>query len=315
MCAAKKSAGREPSDRNGDGGQPAAAVRVDRCRDCGFCHGVRRAVGRAESLAAAGWNVFVDGELVHNGTVGKTLEKKNVVTWDGFDRRWGPRDCILIRAHGIGPERRSWLRGLGCRVFDATCPDVGRSAGFILRLRRRGYFLIFFGEENHPETAGLLAHGGKDIFPCKSADELAKITIQEGRPVAILAQTTAGIDTFNAFASRVLEKIPRAEVVPTICSSTRRRQEELLRRLETGSYDCAVIVGGHHSSNARNLSRLAASMAVPTAHVETAAELQGMELSKFSRILLASGASTPAVDVDAVERLLLFRGGAAAGGA
>ena len=36
---------------------------------------------------------------------------------------------VVVRAHGISPQRREYLKGLGLPFRDGTCPDVGIIAG------------------------------------------------------------------------------------------------------------------------------------------------------------------------------------------
>jgi 4-hydroxy-3-methylbut-2-enyl diphosphate reductase len=273
---------------------------------------VRRAVALAESLARSGRRVFVDGELIHNGAVLRALLEKGIRTWDGLPRRWSPDDCLLIRAHGVSPERRKFLHGTGCAVHDATCPEVARSAARILRLRRKGYSILFYGDGNHPETAGLAAYAGDSMQVVRSVEDCRGFS--GGHPVALLAQTTASGEDFQKLAEELAGLIPDLEVYRSICPSTLDRQQALRKGLTRPSIDLAVVVGSRHSANTRELVRIARASGKRVLPIEAADEIPPAVLENYRHALLASGASTPEESIAAVEhRLRQSQGGEAAG--
>jgi 4-hydroxy-3-methylbut-2-enyl diphosphate reductase len=280
-------------------------MEITRCQRCGFCHGVRRALALAEGLRRDGWNVSVDGELVHNPSVLRRLEADGIRRWDGESRRWGSRDCLLIRAHGISPARRKELRRLPCAMFDGTCPDVARVAGLIRRFRRKGYFSLFHGDGQHPEVVGLAGHGGGDLAIVREECDLVAVRETVGtRPVALLAQTTDGVEQFSQFAQLARRHFPNLEVCATICPSVRERQGELADRLATGDYDLVVVIAGPHSSNGRALVAVARNAGRRVLAVEDAAALAGHFPLRAERVLIAGGTSTPPEAADAVEAVL-----------
>jgi hypothetical protein len=65
---------------------------------------------------------------------------------------------VVVRAHGISPDRRKYLQNLGLPFRDGTCPDVGIIAGKIKAHAERGYEVVIFGDPKHPEVAGLLGY-------------------------------------------------------------------------------------------------------------------------------------------------------------
>ncbi|MDR2030029.1 MAG: 4-hydroxy-3-methylbut-2-enyl diphosphate reductase [Puniceicoccales bacterium] len=279
---------------------------VTRCRNCGFCRGVRRAVDLALRLAGQGRHVLTDGELVHNSTVLRTLKMRHVWPWDGKERRWKPPDCILIGAHGVAPERRSYLRQLGRPVFDGTCPDVARVAGKICHWRHLGHPMLLFGDADHPEIRGLAAHGGESLRVVRREKDLDHLsfTATAGRPPVLLAQTTAAWEEFFAISLAVRQRFPKTIVDDTICTSTKIRRSELVDWLERCTFDLVVVVGGKNSANTVRLAMAARALGFPTRHVADADELATGASFPGTRVLLASGTSTPDEDVDAVERLL-----------
>ncbi|MDR3117798.1 MAG: hypothetical protein LBT98_04540 [Puniceicoccales bacterium] len=287
-------------------GSNAGIVReVVRCRNCGLCRGVRRALDLALGLAGAGWNVFTDGELVHNPGVLRDLAGRGVRVWDGEERSWGPRDCILIRAHGIGPERRAFLLRLGCPLFDGTCPEVARVAGKIRRGKFHGRGLLLFGDGEHPETRGLMAHGGENLRVVRDSSDLDRLgDFTERQPFLLLAQTTADEGEFAELGRDLLQRFPASQIDDTICASTRIRRAELDQLLQNCPFDAVVVLGGLHSANTLRLAAAARAAGLWTLHAEDAAALAETVPFSAMRVLLASGTSTPEEVVDAAERAL-----------
>jgi 4-hydroxy-3-methylbut-2-enyl diphosphate reductase len=278
-------------------------MEVTRCRFCGFCDGVSRAIGRARDLVRSGWTVFVDGDLVHNHSVLDGLERENIHRWHGEGRLWKPEECLLIRAHGIAPQRRQWLATLGCKVFDATCPQVGSVAARIRKLRRENFTILLFGERGHPETEALAGHGLPHLWIMAGEGDWQNFSHPGDHcPLALLSQTTADGKEFAAFADRFREKFPWGIVHNTICPSTMERQMELERHLQDPTVDLVIVVGGRHSSNTQKLVHRARAAAKATFSVERTEELHGRSWEAFHHALIGSGTSTPREDGDAVEK-------------
>jgi len=130
-------------------------LKVILAESAGFCKGVRRAMNlvleRSEQQDAP---IYTDGPLIHNPQTIEILKQRGITTMDP-ERLPGPGDTLFIRTHGIPPERRRELKNLGVRLFDATCPDVAKIQGEILRYRRSGHEIVIVGDKNHAEVVGL----------------------------------------------------------------------------------------------------------------------------------------------------------------
>jgi 4-hydroxy-3-methylbut-2-enyl diphosphate reductase len=196
------------------------------------------------------------------------------------------------------------LNKLGCKIFDATCPEVMKSAGQICRLRRKGDFVILFGAESHPETICLAGYGGEDLCVCSTENELHNLQILPGRALTVLAQTTAVKELFYEFVKIVKVHFPHATAINSICNSTQNRQNELLQMLHDGHYDCVVVIGDLRSANSCNLAKLASSSGVRTLHAPVASWLHDIQFSQNERILITAGATTPDEDITKVEMFL-----------
>ncbi len=77
----------------------------------------------------------------------------------------------------------------------------------------------------------------------------------------------------------------------TICSSTSRRQEEVISLSE--DVDAMIVVGGRGSANTNRLVQISESRGTPTYLVETEDELDLRKLVDYGVIGVTAGASTP----------------------
>jgi 4-hydroxy-3-methylbut-2-enyl diphosphate reductase len=139
----------------------------------GFCHGVEVAVEKTLHIAKNRKNgrILLDGELVHNREVGDRLRTQGVQLF-GEHSEICPEDTIIIRAHGISPQRRFYLERLGCEIVDCTCPLVERIAKIIEA--HSGHPIILLGDRGHAEIEGLCGYS-KNIHVCENLTELAQL--------------------------------------------------------------------------------------------------------------------------------------------
>jgi 4-hydroxy-3-methylbut-2-enyl diphosphate reductase len=207
---------------------------------------------------------------------------------------------LLIRAHGIPPERRAWLKTMQVPVFDATCPDVARIQGTIRSHARRGFHTIIFGEPDHPEVRGLLGFAEGHGHVVLTERDVAQLP-PDLTPVCLVSQSTQFSGKFEKIAAAVRARYPDAEVADTICASTRRRQQELLDLAR--EVDAIVVVGGLHSANTMHLVELARELR-PALHIQTAAEIDPAWFCNYRRVALTAGASTPDFVIREVEQKL-----------
>ena len=117
--------------------------------------------------------------------------------------------------------------------------------------------------------------------------------------VCVVAQTTQTTDDYALVVDKIKSYYPDALVFNTICSSTQERQAEVVSL--ANDMDSIFIVGGRNSANTKRLADLARRTKTPTFHIETATEIESIDLRVFTvTIGVSAGASTPNWIIDRV---------------
>ena len=286
-------------------------MKVIRAKSSGFCWGVERAIQVAREQADGGKRtVYTDGPLIHNNQMMTALGKEGVREVGDYQSSSAIEladeeredSVVVVRAHGISPERRKYLKNLDMPFKDATCPDVGIIAGKVRMHAEKGYDVVIFGDPKHPEVIGLMGYAGDKghaVQTCEDIDALPEFT----SGVAMVSQSTMFTHEFKELTALLGSMYPDLIVFDTICGATKERQSDLRQLVEDGA-EAIVVIGGHHSANTRKLAKLAQSHDRPTFHVETAEELNADALGGFETVGVTAGASTPEFIIDAVCRKL-----------
>lgn len=290
-------------------------MKVIRAKSAGFCWGVERAVQVAREEAQGGQRtVFTDGPLIHNRQMMNALAKDNIKevgdyqSKDELDlngQQENGESVVVVRAHGISPQRRQYLKSLGLPFRDGTCPDVGIIAGKVKLHAEQGYQVIIFGDPAHPEVIGLVGYANGRAHVVSSETDLDELP-ELGEKVAIVSQSTMFTHEFRNLSGRLAKKYPNLLVFDTICGATKERQSDLVQLVDEGA-QAIVVIGGKHSANTRKLAKLASSHNRPTFHVETAEDLIPEAFREFDTVGVTAGASTPEFIIRSVcEKLETF---------
>ncbi len=289
------------------------AMKVLRAKSAGFCFGVERAIGIARSCARCGsGRVFTDGPLIHNRQMMQLLEGEGIKEIGDYKSEKKvdsdlsgsnkDSDILVFRAHGISPERREYLKSLGLKCKDATCPDVGKIAGRIMFHVKKGYTVIIVGDPQHPEVIGLLGYAAGKGFVVKSKEDIDNLPDIKG-DICMVSQSTMFTDDYRDIAEYFKMRFPQTVVIDTICGATKERQKDVRALAEDGA-QAIVVIGGRHSANTIKLAIMAQRTGLPCFHVETAKELDIEALKKFSIVGVTAGASTPDFLIDEVCKRL-----------
>jgi len=261
--------------------------------------GVERAIEIAQDFANQGRRpVYTDGPLIHNRQMMERLQSEgirevgNYQSSSSLDLKKEEDNAVLVvRAHGISPERRKYLKSIGIDFKDATCPDVGIVAGKIRMHARKGYTTVIFGDHQHPEVIGLMGYTEGRGHPVKTKEDIDALP-ELGDKVIFVSQTTMFTDDFRELGAYLKSQYPDLLVFDTICGATKDRQGDIAVLHESGA-EAFVVIGGHHSANTCKLAMLARKTGLPTFHIETVKEIDPAELGAFQTIGVTAGASTP----------------------
>jgi len=274
-------------------------MEIKLAKTAGFCMGVRRAVDKVLDVAQheMGRRIYTYGPLIHNPQTIELLKNRGITAIKSIDEISDHENAVLvIRAHGIAPDERKKIRESGITIIDATCPKVGYVQAIIKKHTALDYTVIIAGDREHPEVDGLWGYTEGRGLVVSTLEDAGNLPAME--KVCIVAQTTQDTDHYHHIVEKIKEKIPQAIVFNTICSSTERRQEEIIT-LAT-DMDALFVVGGKNSANTCRLADLARKQNTPTFHIETAEEIKNMDLTPYRNIGVSAGASTPNWIIDQV---------------
>jgi 4-hydroxy-3-methylbut-2-enyl diphosphate reductase len=255
----------------------------------GFCFGVERAVEMVEEAVAAGETVRSLGPLIHNKQEMQRLAHEGV-TAISEPVQINRGETAVIRAHGVTPEVQSELELLASKVVDATCPFVTRVQRLASRAAAADRHVIVVGSPDHPEMIGVKGYAPDHAFVIRDETEVAGLP--KLRHPLVVSQTTIKSKTFFDTAKAVQSKTDdEVEVVNTICSATRDRQEAA--RALAGMVDAFYIIGGRHSSNSVKLLAVCKEQCEKSFLIETEEEINDAELEGVQTVGVTAGASTP----------------------
>jgi 4-hydroxy-3-methylbut-2-enyl diphosphate reductase len=196
---------------------------------------------------------------------------------------------IIIRAHGVPPNKKKMLEELGARVEDATCPRVMKVQAIIGKYKNKGYSTVIIGDLDHAEVEGLMGFTGSSGQVVSNDADIDALKITP--PYIIVSQTTQDQVAFDQLKDKILSKYPGGKVFNTICDSTHKRQEEV--RQLCGQVEAMVVVGGKTSANTQRLGHIAEGLGCPVFVVETYEDLDLAALKKHKKVGITAGASTP----------------------
>ena len=274
-------------------------MKVIRSQSAGFCWGVERAIDIAANFANEGRHpVYTDGPLIHNKQMMEKLTKKGIREVGDYQSNSTvevshadlDEPIMVVRAHGISPDRRKYLKGLDMEFRDATCPDVGIIAGKIRMHSKKGYSSVIFGDPQHPEVIGLMGYTEGNGHVIQNKEDIDNLPPMED--VCLVSQSTMFTHEFEDLSDHLRINYPNAVVIDTICGATTERQTGVVELAELGA-EAIVVIGGKHSANTRKLALLAQQQKLPTYHIETWDDLDLNEINEFQIVGVTAGASTP----------------------
>ena len=261
----------------------------------GFCFGVVRAIGEAESALERVGEVYSLGDIVHNRVEVQRLEQLGLHTISHEDMPRLEGRTLLIRAHGEPPRTYRMAEELGITVIDATCPVVARLQRRLReaydKMQEVGGSVVLLGKRGHAEVIGLTGQADDDVVVVENEADLNNVDFT--RPIYFLSQTTQSIALFDQLAEEIKARAKGVSVNidDTICRRVAGR-EALLADFSR-SVDVVIFVSGRKSSNGRVLYEVCLGANPRSYNVEESSEIDWSWLEGAERVGICGATSTP----------------------
>jgi len=276
--------------------------RIEKADKTGFCFGVKQAVNRLEKVARERGGVETLGAVVHNQQVLQKLADIGVSVVNDIDDIKG--DMVVTSSHGVSPDLEDSIRARNIDVISTICRSVRRAQMAAKRLADSGFFVIIYGDVNHPEVKGILGWARGQGLATLDEKPVAALDTPPRR-LGILSQTTQVPAHFVEFTKKIIDlaltKDSEIHIIDTICHDIRERQAAALELAHRA--DVMLVVGGRSSANTNRLAELC-SRITETHLIETAAEIQPSWINGKDLIGVTAGASTSEESVNEVMKRL-----------
>ncbi|MGE5865203.1 MAG: 4-hydroxy-3-methylbut-2-enyl diphosphate reductase [Rhizobacter sp.] len=270
----------------------------------GFCAGVDRAIEIVErAIRRFGAPIYVRHEIVHNTYVVNDLKAKGAICIEDLDDV-PPGATLVFSAHGVSQEVRREAARRGFSVFDATCPLVTKVHVEVAKLHKEGYDFIMIGHKGHPEVEGTMGQLTEGIYLVEDVADVERVQVPEGKPLAVVTQTTLSVDDAAEILAAVKRRFPavREPKQQDICYATQNRQDAV--KVLAPQVDVLIVVGSPTSSNSNRLRELGERLGAQAYMVDQADDLRAEWFEGRRRVGLTAGASAPEILVtQVIERL------------
>ena len=273
-------------------------------KTAGFCFGITNAVEKAEKLLIeSNEKVFCLGELTHNPKVMDKLKNMGLIVIEQIEEL-KENSKVIFRAHGMPKEAYKIIKDKNAELFDFTCPTVLKMHEEVENISKENKYIFLLGEKKHPEIIGTKSFAPEKISIIENEEEIEKAISDfkktNLKEIKVLAQTTFNSKKFDNIVKQIKEKVGKSfkiHVHKTICSATENRQKET--RKIAKKVDLMIIVGGKNSSNTTKLYDISKSE-TNAIHITSYEELERIDFSKFKKVGVMAGASTPKESIEEV---------------
>lgn len=266
----------------------------------GFCAGVDRAIEIVErALERYGPPIYVRHEIVHNRHVVDELRSKGAVFVE--DPAEVPAGSLLIySAHGVSPAVRKAAEAQDLRTIDATCPLVTKVHVEAKRFARGGDEIVLIGHAGHVEVEGTMGQAPDRMHLVETADDVAKLSVEDPERLAVLTQTTLSVDDTREVMKELQERFPKIRLPrkDDICYATQNRQNAVKELI--GKAQLVLVVGAPESSNSNRLVEIARKNDIEAHLVQHADDIDPGWLTGVECVGVTAGASAPEILVDQV---------------
>ncbi|SFV57079.1 4-hydroxy-3-methylbut-2-enyl diphosphate reductase [hydrothermal vent metagenome] len=260
-------------------------MKIELAENYGFCFGVKRAIKIAEENK----NSATYGPLIHNAKEIQRLDQDYKVGLVEDFTTFKSGDKAIVRTHGIVKEELESLKRNGVDVVNATCPFVTKPQEIAQEMSEKGYSVVIFGDEKHPEIKGVKSYATHGAIVVNSVEDIKGIKLHER--VALIAQTTRKVEDYIAIANYLTPRHKEVRIFNTICNATFENQEAV-RKLAKKA-DVMIVIGGKNSSNTKQLFSISKENCINSYHIEDEIEIESEWFNDKTLCGISAGASTP----------------------
>lgn len=264
-------------------------------KSAGFCFGVNRAINIVNNLLDKNVKVSTLGPIIHNMEVVNELESRGCKAVSSIDEVENGA-TLVIRSHGVPKYVIDKLVENGVKYEDATCPFVKKIHNIVANPDNKDGIVLIAGNSVHPEVEGIIGHCSTECHTFKNSEEIdeihSNILKTNNKQVFVVAQTTFDTKEWKKCVKKIKKLCTNAKIFDTICNATSVRQTEA--DLLAAQSDFMVVIGDRHSSNTGKLFDICKRQCDNTVLIETADELDALQVSVAEKIGVTAGASTPA---------------------
>lgn len=274
----------------------------------GYCKGVVNAIKIAKQTRLDNPNekIYVLGMLVHNSFVSKELEQLGIITLD--DSKSSKEQLldqidngiVIFTAHGISNAIKQKAIEKGLKTVDATCVDVLKTQNIIKEYIAKGYEIIYFGKNKHPEAEAVVSISD-NIHLVTSIDDLNNLNITNPN-IFLTNQTTMSYLELKDLMQQAKALYPNITIQDEICNATSSRQIAI-----TNLKDCDLlyVVGDIKSNNTNKLVDIGINHGIKKVLlIQNFNDIKLEDLRNVNRIYVTAGASTPPILIDEVINYL-----------
>ena len=278
-------------------------MKVELAKTAGFCFGVKRAVETVYKQVEEyrGTPIYTYGPIIHNDEVIKDMRAHGVeVLHTPEDLKNLQEGVVIIRSHGVPKYIHDILNERGITCVDATCPFVKKIHRIVTEESQKGAYIIIIGSDAHPEVEGIKGWAGNQVSVIQTVEEANAFRLtDENQKVCIVSQTTFNYNKFKELVEIMCKKGYDINVLNTICSATKERQEEaasIAKRV-----DAMIVIGDKHSSNTQKLFEICSNACADTYYIQTLDDLNMNQLRSVETVGITAGASTPKNIIEEVQ--------------
>lgn len=277
-------------------------IKVEIDAKSGFCHGVIRAIRKAEQELASSESLYCLGDIVHNSEEVARLGQRGLHTIDQNQFKQLSNTKVMFRAHGEPPEIYDVARENNITIVDASC-------GVVLALQQKikkaheqfpNAQIVIFGKKGHAEVIGLEGQIEYSAIVIENEKEIDKLDFS--RHIILFSQTTKSLEEFESIIEKIKSRLNKGvdfQYYDTICRQVSNRIPEL--KEFAALYNLIIFVSGKNSSNGKVLFEVCRSINPNTIFVSSLDDIQKATIEGADSIGICGATSTPIWLMEAIK--------------